>query len=238
MKVANHIEHYEKDADLFDYFDELNRVESDYTKRLHEAIFSFIEENKNILDIGSGSGWLSKGKKMHAGLTMVDLSAKNLERIREISKGADLNYVLADAAELPFKEFTFDYIILSEVLEHLNDPAKAIERIHYSLKAGGKAIITTPYNEVIKYYLCIHCNKKTPANAHLHVFNENILSGILDKLNIKYYKFIKMGNNVFLKFRISSLLSILPFSIWKIFDSIFNIISNKPFTIITIIEKK
>ena len=145
----------------------LNRVESDYTKRLHEAIFSFIEENKNILDIGSGGGWLVNGKTNYTRLTMVDLAAKNLLRIKETASGDNIDCILADAAELPFKKDAFDYIILSEVLEHLNNPSKAVEQIYDSLKTGGNAIITTPYNEIIRYYLCIHCNKKHP---RMHTF--------------------------------------------------------------------
>ena len=58
-----------------------------------------------------------------------------------------------------------------------------IEKLIEKLKTGGKLIITTPYNEKLEYYLCVHCNLPTPKNAHLHSFNkQNIKEIISNKL--------------------------------------------------------
>jgi SAM-dependent methyltransferase len=51
--------------------------------------------------------------------------------------------------KIPFK-IKFDYVILSEVLEHVEDDEKAIKNISNSLKKGGKLILTTPRS--IKFF--------------------------------------------------------------------------------------
>jgi ubiquinone/menaquinone biosynthesis C-methylase UbiE len=237
MQVKNHIEHYKIDAELFNYFSENNKLENDYNIRIHESIITKIPgQDLNILDIGSGGGWI-KNKLSDKNITLVDLSYKNLSIIKNNDQNRPGFYLVADAHGLPFKDESFDIIIISEVLEHLNNPGLAISNAFRVLKKGGKIIITTPYNEIIRYYLCIHCNQKTPANAHLHSFNEEILSDILKKANISSFEFYKMGNRHFLKFRISYILKYFPFFIWKLIDKMFIFLLRSPLTLILTINK-
>ncbi|MCB2074254.1 MAG: class I SAM-dependent methyltransferase [Novosphingobium sp.] len=46
---------------------------------------------------------------------------------------------------LPFADATFDTVILSDVLEHLRDPANCLAEIHRVLKVGGKLILNVPF---------------------------------------------------------------------------------------------
>ena len=80
--------------------------------------------------------------------------------------------IAADSFHLPFTDGSFDCVIASEIIEHIVDPAKFIKELFRVVKKGGQLIITTPYKEKIIYYLCIHCNNKTPAHAHIHSFDE------------------------------------------------------------------
>ncbi|MBI5233964.1 MAG: class I SAM-dependent methyltransferase [Deltaproteobacteria bacterium] len=48
-----------------------------------------------------------------------------------------------DMQDLPYKDNTFDYVISDQVLEHLDDPAKAVRESHRVLKKGGIGIHTT-----------------------------------------------------------------------------------------------
>lgn len=50
---------------------------------------------------------------------------------------------------LPFKESSFDLIIIADVLEHLNNDQKILHEIHRCLKPYGTVIITVPaYNHL------------------------------------------------------------------------------------------
>ena len=55
-----------------------------------------------------------------------------------------IKFQVMDANKLPFDDNTFDVLICSEVLEHLENPEIAINEFYRVLKPGGLAIITTP----------------------------------------------------------------------------------------------
>jgi SAM-dependent methyltransferase len=51
-----------------------------------------------------------------------------------------------DMMDIPFDTGTFDLVMANHVLEHVNDDTKALTEIHRVLKAGGIAILQTPYS--------------------------------------------------------------------------------------------
>lgn len=60
--------------------------------------------------------------------------------------GKEINGVLnVDLMNIPFESDSFDYIISSEVFEHIPHPYKAFAEIHRILKIGGAHIFTVPY---------------------------------------------------------------------------------------------
>ncbi|MEO7801343.1 MAG: class I SAM-dependent methyltransferase, partial [Ginsengibacter sp.] len=60
--------------------------------------------------------------------------------------GKELNGILnIDLREIPFKENNFDFVITTEVFEHVPEPYKGFEEIHRVLKKGGSHIFTVPY---------------------------------------------------------------------------------------------
>ncbi len=232
--------HYEEDSRHFDYFKgEASAADKEEERRLHQAIISRIPKNADlILDIGCGSGWvaqyfLAKGKKVIS----VDISIKNPIKVLKDNPNERHVAIVADAYHLPFKKNSFDAIIASEIMEHVYDPQLFIAKLGEVLKPGGKLIITTPYNEKIEYFLCVHCNKPTPKNAHLHSFNEkNIANFIPDEFT--KYKTTNFSNKYFVRLRLNLLTSILPFRLWKIKDSFINSIFKKPLRFLIELDKK
>ena len=57
-------------------------------------------------------------------------------------KGVD---VVASVYELPFEDNTFDVALCMVVLEHLEDPRKAIAEIQRVLKPGGTVLVSVPF---------------------------------------------------------------------------------------------
>ncbi len=53
--------------------------------------------------------------------------------------------VFADVYDMPFDENTFDTAILSQVIEHLENPEKAFKEINRILKPGGTLFISWPF---------------------------------------------------------------------------------------------
>jgi SAM-dependent methyltransferase len=102
-----------------------------------------------VLNIGVGSGHfeqtaLQRGWSVHA----LDPDAVAIERLREAGVVGHVGYI--EHMDLP--SATFDAVVASEVLEHLNDSQRAagLAEIARILKPGGWFLGTVPYNENLK----------------------------------------------------------------------------------------
>jgi ubiquinone/menaquinone biosynthesis C-methylase UbiE len=144
----------------------------------------------------------------------------------------------ADSFHLPFNDKSFDCVIASEIIEHVFDPAEFIKELFRVVKKGGRLILTTPYKEKLIYYLCIHCNQKTPANAHIHSFDEMKLERLYSGSDLESFKFETFGNKLLLYLRAYVILQFFPFWMWKLKDKFFNLIIEKPVHIICVYKKK
>lgn len=54
--------------------------------------------------------------------------------------------VRLSATALPFPDASFDVVLFSEVLEHVDEPARAVSEIARVLKPGGRLLLTVPFN--------------------------------------------------------------------------------------------
>jgi len=239
IKYTNHIAHYKADAEFQDYFTN-NEFDEQANRRRYEQ-FSFMYRFngfERILEIGSGGGQALKIIRNHSVRYFpVDIASKNLKMIRAKAEST-LFPVSGDTFNLPFKKASFDLVILSEVLEHLQDTLAALSEIKSVMKNEARLIISVPYKEKISYQLCIHCNKPTPTFAHLHSFDEQKLNLLLFEAGLEAERTIKLGNKVANRLHINILLKRFPFIMWKFFDSLFNIILPKPSHLIVLANKK
>ncbi|MBW3660095.1 MAG: class I SAM-dependent methyltransferase [Gemmatimonadetes bacterium] len=71
----------------------------------------------------------------------IDRSVENVARMRE----ADYRRtIVADAMEFALTE-RFDTIVAGEVIEHLENPGRFLDRARDHLAPGGRIVLTTPY---------------------------------------------------------------------------------------------
>jgi len=236
----NYKEHYKKDAVEFDYFEERKGATAHDERRVREFVISKIPKNANsILDVGCGNGWvakefLPKGKQVYS----LDISVTNPSIVKRLYPSEKHLCVAADSFHLPFSNDSFDCVIASEIIEHVFDPEEFIKELFRVVKKGGDLIITTPYKEKIIYYLCIHCNQKTPANAHIHSFDEKKLESLYSGKDLETFKYETFGNKFLIFLRSYVILKFFPFWLWKIKDKFASWIYNKPVHIICIYKKK
>ena len=106
-------------------------------------------KNKIGLDVGTANGAfaleLAKdgAKKVYG----IDIAKRFIENARKKARKLKINNVefkQADARELPFKDEIFDFVICTEVLEHVPNFKKAIYEIKRVLKPNGEFLITVP----------------------------------------------------------------------------------------------
>lgn len=228
-RCSDYVGHYTIDAEQFDYFTNQNPADAAYEQLFHRFVVRLAGRHSTVVDIGSGGGWTSTIP--HDRITFVDLSKKNLS----VLKSESTDPVLADAHRLPFRDGSVEFVVASEIVEHLNDPAVAAREIWRILRPGGKAIISTPYKERIKYTLCIHCNEMTPWNSHLHSFDTaKLLSLFPDGVRKNSYVF---GSKLLTVSRVAMVFRTLPLWFWRCFDYPLIRLFDKAHHVVIIVEK-
>ena len=94
-----------------------------------------------ILDLCTGTGDLAKiiqALHLNVKITAVDFS-KNMLDIAQ-KKVTDVEFIEADATNLPLQDNYFDFITISYGLRNIQDRARAIAEIYRLLKDGGKVL--------------------------------------------------------------------------------------------------
>lgn len=98
-------------------------------------------KGKRVLDIGCGSEaplsffLTKKGAKVIAG----DVTKEIVNQAKKFSKKADIR--VFDAEKLPFKNKEFDFTFMMDVLEHVQNPDRAIKEAVRVTKEDGKIFL-------------------------------------------------------------------------------------------------
>lgn len=110
-------------------------------------IASYCDEG-NLLDIGTGPGWLlMKLHQQAAGLRLVgvDVSgpmvAQARKNVMEAGLSAAIELQEANASCLPFAAESFDIVVSTGSIHHWKEPAAALNDIHRVLKPGAYALM-------------------------------------------------------------------------------------------------
>jgi SAM-dependent methyltransferase len=95
-----------------------------------------------------------------------------------------------------FKDNTFDFIIFSHVLEHVENPNKALKEIYRILKPGGEAIIMAPVIPQLEKTLEDKSHKTSferlknyGQEDHLRLFAKNDFKNLITANNFKLNEF-------------------------------------------------
>jgi len=120
---------------------------------IDELIRPHLEPGSRLLEIGCGAGNLLLQASVRGSFpAALDLSMHALDfvrsRLREAMTGPDsprdFGCLQAIGEFLPLTESSFDCILLSEVIEHLEAPQVSIREAARVLRPGGRLLITTP----------------------------------------------------------------------------------------------
>lgn len=218
-------EHYHQDALVFDYFRPEKLTPGEIRRTQYTLSLCEIKPGMRVLDVGSGRGWFSlAAARLGAEVTALDLSEENLARIKK--ENPSIKTVYADACSIP-ELGKFDLAVALEVLEHLVEPELALRGIRERLNPDGTLLVTVPYKEAISYSLCIHCNQKTPMNAHLHSFNRESLAALLVKNGFRVEATKLFYHKALDVFRINALCRRFPLGVWKILERLAGISGDK-----------
>ena len=121
-------------------------------KRVNERLDEFEQYRKNnkILDVGCGPGiFLIEAKKRGWEVYGTEFTDNQIQYLK--SKG--INTFQGKITSSSFNENSFDVIISSEVIEHINNPVEEVSNFNLFLRKGGLLYITTPNFNAIERYL-------------------------------------------------------------------------------------
>jgi len=113
--------------------------------------------NGTILDLGSGTGYLSiEIAKRSPGLQVygIDLSRQMVKIARRHAKGIDnARFVFGNAAKLPFKDNSIDLVVSTGASHHWKTPRLVFDECYRVLKPGKEAWIYDGCPEVFKNWV-------------------------------------------------------------------------------------
>ncbi len=148
-----------------DYHDDrLRRVDLKYRlQRRTEEVEKTIEKNCSspgsmaILDIGTADGVMLSALNRHFGFKRAVGIDTNPELLKTNN---DKSLILEEgkAEHLRFADNSFDIVVGTAVIEHVDDPKKMLSECWRVLKVGGIIVLTTPnplhdaISELLKYY--------------------------------------------------------------------------------------
>lgn len=141
-----------------------------------------------VLDVGSGFGrHVYECARRGAHVVALDYAADEVVETRntlaamveagEITADKLIGVLRADARHLPFPDDTFDVVITSEVLEHIQDDVAAIAEMVRVLKPGGRFAATVPawMPEVVNWKLSDEYHAPKSVGGHVRIYTRTEL---------------------------------------------------------------
>ncbi len=107
----------------------------------HAFFVDNIKQGSSVLDIGCGNGSLAFDiAKKASKVVAIDINKKNIAAAKKRYNANNIRYIVADATNYSFNE-SFDFIVLSNVLEHL---ANRVEFLRKIKKLSDRLLIRVP----------------------------------------------------------------------------------------------
>lgn len=127
-----------------------NEADMAFKKRV-QTVFEWVpppdDEEAVILDAGTGRGFYLNYYRYVSNVKLVGIELEH-EIIRKAHSNVghmpNVTLLNANIYQLPFPDSYFHAVILSEVLEHLDDEETALAELFRVLKPGGVLVITVP----------------------------------------------------------------------------------------------
>ena len=119
------------------------RLHQSFLENKRGLLFSkWIGQNKKVLDLGGRDGTLTKHFIEKNNVTLADIDENALEYAKRNYKVETMKVDLNQS--LPFKDNSFDVVVMAEVLEHLPYPNITLSEIKRVLKTNGEFIGNLP----------------------------------------------------------------------------------------------
>ncbi|MDF5731913.1 MAG: bifunctional 2-polyprenyl-6-hydroxyphenol methylase/3-demethylubiquinol 3-O-methyltransferase UbiG [Rhizonema sp. PD38] len=130
-----------------------------------------ISRSHKIVEIGCGGGILSEYiARQGFNVTGIDISEGAIEVAKQhaLLDNIEIEYQTGSVYQLSFPNNSFDVVVSSDFLEHIEDLDKAISEMSRILKSGGIFVFDTiaRNEEAVKHYMSLETIGVIPAGTH------------------------------------------------------------------------
>lgn len=124
---------------------------------------------KQVLDIACGAGYGSQMLSQAGARSVigVDVCSQTVNYANKNYPSPNLTFICANAEEFTWPE-SFDVIVSFETMEHLQQPAQFLNRLHSLLVPGGCLLLSVPLGETRHF-----------DPFHLHAFSQDEVGALL-----------------------------------------------------------
>ena len=140
-----------------------------------------------ILDVGCGDGALADDlrERTQQDVVTVDLAWKRVARAQK--RVAGVRSAQASIYDLPFRDGSFAMVTCTDLLEHLDDPARAMREL--VRVSSDRVLVTVPWKIEIEKTLCPHCGGDYFLYGHQHSFGEEGIASLAQAAGARVERF-------------------------------------------------
>jgi ubiquinone/menaquinone biosynthesis C-methylase UbiE len=112
---------------------------------LAKRVSEIVPAGGRVLEVAPGPGFLSieiakTGKYQVTGLE-ISKTFVEIERANAQEAGVEIDFQQGDAADLPFEDASFDFVICTAAFKNFTRPAQALSEMYRVLRPHGKALV-------------------------------------------------------------------------------------------------
>jgi len=195
--VANDTKNKLHSTGINKYYDSSFKISLNDENESHAIIANNVKPNSTVLDVGCAQGLIGEAisNQLNCKVYGIELDkeaikiAENTNRYQKV-----YNFDITDKEDKIYNDFfktelTFDYILFSDVLEHLVNPDEVLCEFSRKLKKGGSILISLPniaHYDVINGLLNEKFNYSEMGildNTHLRFFTKSSFAEYIKSLN-------------------------------------------------------
>jgi ubiquinone/menaquinone biosynthesis C-methylase UbiE len=126
------------------WYDRTTRKDMPAIKELAARIAAFTPPSAMVLEVAPGPGFLSielamRGLQVRAfdiSKTFVEIARRNAA-----AEGVEVQFDLGNAAALPLKDESADFVVCRAAFKNFTEPVKALAEMRRALRPGGSALL-------------------------------------------------------------------------------------------------
>lgn len=159
-----------------------NRITRGITRRFIDNLLAELKslQPETILDVGCGTGYITNIMSNELDSTVIGCDMDS-NRISFARGNFGQEVIIADITQLPFRDDSFDIVVASEILEHINCTEAALNEI---ARVAKKCVVITvpnePYFRIANFLRGKNVTRFGNPSGHVNHYNKESLQKLLE----------------------------------------------------------